>query len=645
MLERLGITDRRELMVFGCLILLVAITPLGNEATHPAVLFLYRTLLLGIVAAYAAWTDRSKLQRLCPYFVGAILAIAGIMVVSILRWDGALFEGFYVFYENILFVAAFIALAHAGTSRSANWKNAVLVCVVLIDVAYLLTAMFTGGRVIQGPFVNPNYLASFLIPGLAICAATVSARVAPVWRIVAAGIGIFLFYGIGQTASRGATLAALGMIGVAALRVALRYGISWVRIGVAAILLFALGSGALVAVNPVLVKKFLDRGETDPYNYQRTQIWRGTVSMIARYPVTGVGPGHFYYIAKLFTPSVDGAIAHYRKWPNIAHNEYLQFVAETGVPGALLLFATGGYILLLAWRKTKSVTPDKSLAQEAALLTAAGLGAHALVDNNWTVPVMAIGMAVISQADLLPYRQGVRVRLTSPLWKPAVALLFVAVWFDAVCVPSAGLYLNERGHRAHNAGDFAGAEMNHRFALSLLPRHPVLLDNLGIVYFDQFLKTRKGAYLDRAEIYFADSMKQNPHFDLPGGHMESALIQRLTGNVKLDAPIHRKIVAADRQVLAANPYNPFIRKNMAEGLYNLGEKEAACDELRKAIEIEPNYVPGHLRLADWYQELGRMEESHKYRQQAIQVVNFYKNKPSLDEFEDLLLGRPKSVRQ
>ena len=43
MLERFGITDKWELTVFVCLILLVAITPAGKEATQPAALFLRRT--------------------------------------------------------------------------------------------------------------------------------------------------------------------------------------------------------------------------------------------------------------------------------------------------------------------------------------------------------------------------------------------------------------------------------------------------------------------------------------------------------------------------------------------------------------------------------------------------------------------------
>ena len=641
MLERFGITDRRELAVLACLVLLVAVTPAGKEATHPVVLFIYRTLLLGIVAAYAAWTDRSKLRRLCPYFIGAVAAILGIMIVSILRWPGSFVEGFYSFYTSALFIAAFIALAHAGTARPAGWKHAILVSVVLIDVGYLAAALTSDSRIVQGPFVNPNYLASFLLPGLAVCAAIVSCGSSLAYRVAAAAAGLFLFYGIGQTSSRGATLSGLALLGLAGFRTARRHGISWIRIGAAALLLMTV----TIAVNPALVRKFLDRGQRDPYNYQRGQIWLGTLSMISQYPVTGVGLGHYYYIAKRFTPAVEGGIARRSRWPNIAHSEYFQYAADIGIPGALLLFATGGYILLLGWRRAKkSTTPETSIAQEAALLAATGLGVHALVDNNWTVPVMAAGLAVISQADLLPYRDGIRHQLKSPLWRSALVLLFAAVWIDAALIPSAGLYFNEAGLQAYKADDFAHAEMNHRFALGFLPEHPVLLDNLGTAYFVQFLKTRKPEYLDRAEIFFSESMKQNPHFDLPAGHLEKALIQRLTGNPRHDDAIHKRIVEADRRGLEVNPFNPFTRRNLAEGLYNLGMREEAYAELRKAIDIEPNYVPGYLRLAEWYQQTGRTEESDKYRQQAIQVVNFYKDKQSLDVFENLLLGRPEAPK-
>jgi len=641
MLERLGIRDRHELVVFLSLILLVALTPAGKEASHPLVLGIYRTLLVVIIGCYA-WKDRSRLPRLSPLFLGGVVVLATIMLISILRWPGSLFESAYLFYENILFITAFIVLAHGTMGRNRTWKQAILGAVVLINVGYIAGALMIGKRPLFGPFVNPNYLASFVLPGLAICAATVFLASSTRIRIAAGATGLFLYYGIGQTASRGAILAGLALLAMASFRAARRRGVSLVRIALASALAGVLLVALTVALNPALVRKFMDRGEHDPYSYGRIGIWRGTLSMIGEYPVTGVGLGHFSYVAKLFTPSVDSTIAHYRRFANIAHSEYLHFAAEIGVPGALLLFGLGGYLLMLAWRRSGNMPAENLLVQESALLAATGLCVHALVDNNWTVPVMAAGLVVISQADLLPYSSGHAPGRLSPAWRHAFALILVIIWLDAALLPSVGLYLNEAGHQAHKANDFKRAEFNHRLALAIIPRHPVLLDNLGIVYLDEFIKTRKPEYLDRAEALFQQSMEENPHFDVPAGHLETALVQRLTDNPQVDRAIHRRIAEADEHLLRANPFNPFIRKNLAEAFYNLGDRNRALEELLKAVEIEPNYVPGYFRLAEWYQEAGELEQSTRYKNHAIQLVNDFRDTPAEDPFDNLLLGRPQT---
>ena len=642
MFERLGIRDRRELLVWLCLVLLVAITPMGKESTQPLVLGIYRTLLLVLILSYVVWTDRSRLRRLPVYFWGGLAMVAGIMALSVLRWEGSSFEGWYVFYENILFLTAFVVLAHAGTARPIAWKHGVLAAVVLINVAYIAGTMIIGNRPLLGPFVNPNYLGSFVLPGIAVCAAVVFLGTSNLLRVAGAVTGLFLYYGVGQTASRGATLAGLALLGLGAFRAARRRGVSIVWMALAATVLLTI----TISVNAALVRKFLDRGERDPYNYQRTSIWLGTLRMIGDHPVAGTGLGYFSYISKIYTPPVEATVARYRRYANIAHSEYLQYAAEIGIPGALLLFGLGGGLFVLAWRRAGNGEGSNAIVQESALLAATGLCVHALVDNNWTVPVMAAGLGVISQADLLPYGGNATSRAgVSPLGRHALALLFLGVWIDSAIIPSVGFQFNELGHDAHETDDFKEAERNHRLALAVLPTHPVLLDNLGLVYLDEFIKTRERDYLDRAEILFEQSMAANPGFEIPAGHLESALVLRLTQDPKKDRILHKKIVAADRHALAANPFNPFIRKNLAEALYNLGDRAQACEELLKAIEIEPNYVPAYLRLATWYDEDGRTEEALKYRSKAIQVANFYKDRQSLDPFDNLLLGRPQAAAQ
>jgi O-antigen ligase len=560
------------------------------------------------------------------------------MYGSVVLRQGSHFEGIYNFYQNALFLGAFVSLASFHRTRPPQWKNAILGLIVAIDLVYLAAAWIHGARPLQGPFVNPNYFASYLLVGFSVCVAGVLFANSLAIRISAAGAGLVLLFGIGQTSSRGVFLSVIALLSVAIFRLAKRQHFAWWRIAAVGLLIVIIAAAA----SPSLIRKFEDRGQLDPYNYERVHIWMKSLSMIATHPVLGVGMGRFYYVSKLFTPAVDGTIGRYQKWANIAHSEYLQYTAELGIPIALLMFAMGIYLFKRAWNRSESVSPDSRIFQEAALLGACGLGTHALVDNNWTVPVVAAGLAVISLADILPYRPWPFPFEWTPVKKAALGILTFAVFVQGVAIPTLGLYFNEVGHRAYVAEDFQKAERMHRLGLGFTPDHPVMLDNLGMIYFDAFLKTHKSEYLDRAESLFRDSIAANPSSDRTAGHLENLLFQRLTGDVTRDQPIHTLIVSTERLRIESTPYNPFVRKNLAEALYNLGQKQQAIEELQKAIDIEPNYVPAYRQLEKWTEEAGHPDEAAEYRRKADDIVLHYKDhstNSTEDTYDALLLGR------
>jgi len=169
-----------------------------------------------------------------------------------------------------------------------------------------------------------------------------------------------------------------------------------------------------------------------------------------------------------------------------------------------------------------------------------------------------------------------------------------------------------------------------------------MLDNLGLVYFDWFGKTRKIEFLDRAESQFYYSLAANPSFDRTAGHLENLLFLRLTGDVTRDQQIHALIVATEQHRLQYTPFNPFIRKNLAEALYNLGQREQAIEELRKAVELEPNYVPAYLQLGKWVDAAGNAAEAAEYRKRADEIVMQFRDhatNTSDDTYDAILLGR------
>jgi tetratricopeptide (TPR) repeat protein len=327
------------------------------------------------------------------------------------------------------------------------------------------------------------------------------------------------------------------------------------------------------------------------------------------------------------------------KRPAIAHSEYLQYAAETGLPATLLLIGLAAWLICVAARRAKSCPPQSRAIQEAAVLVALGLAVHGLVDNNWTVPVMAAGLVVFALADVLPWYEGTLDINWTPAKKLLSTVVLVVVYAHSTLIPSVGLWFNESGRQALIAQNFKKAESDYVKAVSILPFHSVVLDNTGAMYLDRYIQTHESEWLDLAENFFTRAIKANPDAEEPLRHMERALIQRLTGDVETDRPIHSKIAATDRALLRVDPFNPFVRRNLAEALYIVGERQQAEAELSRALEFEPNYVPGYLTIAEWKNEQGNSEQGRQYLQKAIAVVTKYKDFQTNEPYEALLLGR------
>src|SRR5206468_5575631 len=264
---------------------------------------------------------------------------------------------------------------------------------------HLLPDLVMNHRPVAGFSLNPNYFGTFMLVGLAASLAVAVFGTTLVWRVAAAGIGALLLFGIVQTASRGAALAVAGIAVVAAVRAGSRIPrYVWLAAGL-------LGLIVIVISSPLLVQKFVDRGETDPYNYARTLVWKSALQVTAQHPLLGIGLGEYFHVSKRFAFPVEGVVARYLKRAQIAHSEYLQYAAETGIPATLLLFSLLGYLAALAWKRADAAGPEYRCFHEAAILTFAGLGVHGLVDNCWTIPVTASGLVVIALADLLPVQK------------------------------------------------------------------------------------------------------------------------------------------------------------------------------------------------------------------------------------------------
>src|SRR5262245_17825303 len=126
MLRTLGVTRPAEFVLFTAIVAIIAITPLGKEATAPLLLLSYRLLLVAITIGII-WTLKQRLtEQICPVLMGVCAMTMMLMLISLASSSGSLFDGFYRWYQHVLFGATFLAMAALHATQSANWKRSLL---------------------------------------------------------------------------------------------------------------------------------------------------------------------------------------------------------------------------------------------------------------------------------------------------------------------------------------------------------------------------------------------------------------------------------------------------------------------------------------------------------------------------------------
>jgi len=129
----------------------------------------------------------------------------------------------------------------------------------------------------------------------------------------------------------------------------------------------------------------------------RPQYWANTARIIGDFPLFGTGLGTFAsaYGAYEKTASSELLLTH-------AHNDFLEYAAELGLVGFVLL--AGGILYLavsafLAWRRRRN--PQARALALGGLVALAGAGLHAVTDFNLHVPANMVLFAVVLSLTLV----------------------------------------------------------------------------------------------------------------------------------------------------------------------------------------------------------------------------------------------------
>jgi O-antigen ligase len=161
-------------------------------------------------------------------------------------------------------------------------------------------------------------------------------------------------------------------------------------LGVLTFLACAVGYGLWIGLGPVLAR-FERVTEPTYLNIEgRISIWTDTLRLIGDFPLLGTGLGTFDVVYRQYqTGQVHLLVDH-------AHNDYLEFAADTGVVGAALLFVPMIYLLgkmIIAFlRDHRSYRRSMTLGCIGGTLA---LLLHGITDFNLHIPGNALIFTVV----------------------------------------------------------------------------------------------------------------------------------------------------------------------------------------------------------------------------------------------------------
>jgi O-antigen ligase len=204
--------------------------------------------------------------------------------------------------------------------------------------------------------------------------------------LIVAVVGMGLVFSESRSGILTAVVGSLIVIGIAYFRTRRRSVIAIGLLFIAIPLTYAVWIG----VDPVISRfRFLLLSGSD--QEIRLSIWRDTIALIRDSPLLGTGLGTYTWSSRHYQTS------GFNQLYDHAHNDYLEFAADIGLPGAVLLFSGLWSLTVKVGRKVRVLAGSVECITAAACTGAlASLLIHGLTDFNLQIPANAFVFAWIA---------------------------------------------------------------------------------------------------------------------------------------------------------------------------------------------------------------------------------------------------------
>jgi O-antigen ligase len=159
-----------------------------------------------------------------------------------------------------------------------------------------------------------------------------------------------------------------------------------------AITAFSLVVMVFVLINFPIVERITTLTQQNPVdNIQgRLRTWSGTAALIQDHVLTGTGPGTFVVAYPAYQTPGAATLSDY------AHNDYLQFIADTGIFIVPVILWALFFLLKTGFTKLKSQSHQTRGFSLGAMTAVVAIAIHSLSDFNLHIPANIILFTILA---------------------------------------------------------------------------------------------------------------------------------------------------------------------------------------------------------------------------------------------------------
>lgn len=373
----------------------------------------------------------------------------------------------------------------------------------------------------------------------------------------------------------------------------------------------------------------------------RLIVWQGAIDVFKHYPVFGSGVETFAYSYYNFRPAAHNLTSEWDFLYNKAHNEFLNYLATTGIFGFLSYLAVIFTFFVWGIRKHQNLIIPTLLASYLAYhiqnffgfsvvivaLLFYLLPAFAFIVTESTKPLeLPKGFLNLNSLFInLLYRRPINTKFAKGIIFISLALLI----FKLVSLYQADI-LYAAGLRANEAGNPGKAYNNLTKAVSLNPGEPLYRSELGFaaatasVVLEDEDATTAGELKAEAIVETNQALKISPK----NLSILRTAIRTYYSLAATDKKYTAKTLEAVDQAVALAPTDVKLLYNKAVILNQEGKKEEIIPVLEKTVALKPNYKEAILALGIAYFNNG---EKDKGIQTVQSILKFAPNDPAATE--------------